>query len=401
MPPVTATKTKLRCQLLVGLGILTCAALLPLVVFSFSSASSSYFSAASYKLHYDEYDEFGPLRLPEAPSEEEEDNDDDDNDAAAALPLSFVGSAATGPQEENASKINDNNKKNENKGRGPGIRQGGEGRGKQLDKKKKDGKTDIYFVHIPKTGGSSMVKMLSDRCSKSHGDDSGEPNTMVYKKEKWVDDNGVQHRTFHLTAHAHIERYGRPQWDNAYTFAIVRHPLARQVSSFFYYFRGKDCKRFGRWKKRRIPALCLDEMSDEDKINAFHKWISRLHSLYPPDHPEHYLFGTNGHGNEVYKTFGSTQTSWLLDDHDDKHNSSSSSSSSIAVKDVFKLEELSGDVSKLSGNIPCLGSLEKMYRKNTTPTYPDYMLFAENKRTNKIINEVFADDFTNFNYEPL
>ena len=42
-----------------------------------------------------------------------------------------------------------------------------------------------------------------------------------------------------------------------------------------------------------------------------------------------------------------------------------------------------------------------MAKKNKTSKYPDYKLFSKNEETNKIINEVFADDFKHFGYELL
>merc|ERR1711865_689112 len=144
----------------------------------------------------------------------------------------------------------------------------------------------------------------------------------------------------------------------------------------------------------------LESMSDEEKLDVFHKWIIEVYNKFPPSSTEQYRFGAAGHGNEVYDTFSSTQTSWLVDPVDGV---------TIVVKDIFKLETLSHDLSRLAEHIPCLhnknnnnngqsASLE-MDHSNKTPTYPDYMLFASNIQTRRIINEVFADDFKNFDYQ--
>ena len=132
-------------------------------------------------------------------------------------------------------------------------------------------------------------------------------------------------------------------------------------------------------------------MSDEEKIAAFHAWIKELYERFPPGDPKHYRFGAAGHGNEVYDTFGASQTSWMVDPD-----------GNMVVQDIYKLEELSKDISKLAEKIPCLndGSLE-MSKKNKTAKYPDWKLFAENEETKKIINEAFADDFKNLGYDPL
>lgn len=134
-------------------------------------------------------------------------------------------------------------------------------------------------------------------------------------------------------------------------------------------------------------------MTDEEKIDAFHSWIGTMYDEYPPGSPKHYLIGSKGHGNEDSVGFNSTQTSWVVDDTD-----------TIAVKRIYKLERLSEDMSELVEAIPCLrGSSEEsenveMVHKNESPSYPNFMRFAENERTRQIIHELFASDFENFGY---
>ncbi|OEU09275.1 hypothetical protein FRACYDRAFT_248612 [Fragilariopsis cylindrus CCMP1102] len=144
-------------------------------------------------------------------------------------------------------------------------------------------------------------------------------------------------------------------------------------------------------EERLIPTLDLDSMSDEEKMDAFHEWILDVYKTFPPNTASHYRFGAAGHGNEVYDTFSSTQTSWLVDPEGE-----------MVVKEIFYLEDLSKDITKLAEHIPCLksGPLE-MDHSNKTPNYPNYMLFAKNEQTRSIINEVFADDFKNLEYSPL
>ena len=240
-------------------------------------------------------------------------------------------------------------------------------------------KIPFLFVHINKTGGTSLIRMFEERCDEE------------YYGGEWWDENEDFHRAFHATAHAYIDHYGRKTWNDAYTFAVVRHPLARQVSNFFFLAASSCQENADKCEERLIPTLDLDSMSDEEKMDAFHEWILDVYKTFPPNTASHYRFGAAGHGNEVYDTFSSTQTSWLVDPEGE-----------MVVKEIFHLEDLSKDITKLAEHIPCLksGPLE-MDHSNKTPNYPNYMLFAKNEQTRSIINEVFADDFKNLEYSPL
>jgi hypothetical protein len=248
----------------------------------------------------------------------------------------------------------------------------------------------FLFVHINKTGGTSLIKMLRQRCGKE------------YVSETWTKE--LHHRSFHATAHSYIDHYGRSVWDNAYSFAVVRHPLARQVSNFFFLVDtcisngNRICEE--RHIQTHIDGVSINELSDEMKIQSFHEWMERMYESFPPGRKLHHLFGSTGHGNEEFDTFSSTQTSWMVDPE-----------GNMAVKSVFKLETLSDDMIELAEQIPCLkeqgprgggvtnSNTVEMIKSNAAPNYPHYMLFAENERTRAIMNEVFAVDFQNFGYD--
>jgi len=235
--------------------------------------------------------------------------------------------------------------------------------------------------------------MFRDRC----------PNDWL--EESWGDD----HRTFHTTAESFINRYGRAVWDKAYTFSVVRHPLARQVSNFF--FLASICDNMPTLcDERHIPQHVrmdvVKNLTDKQRIESFHEWISDLYKAYPPGHPDQYLFGSRAQGNDENASFNSTQTSWLVDD-----------SENIVVKDVFQLEHIDEAMVNVAGKIPCLhqgdeilsndrslesnkkGSSLDMYHENATPKYPNWKLFAYNQHTRKIMEEVYAVDFQNFGYK--
>eukprot|EP00571_Detonula_confervacea_P014480 CAMPEP_0172307258 /NCGR_PEP_ID=MMETSP1058-20130122/8148_1 /TAXON_ID=83371 /ORGANISM="Detonula confervacea, Strain CCMP 353" /LENGTH=931 /DNA_ID=CAMNT_0013019371 /DNA_START=12 /DNA_END=2807 /DNA_ORIENTATION=+ len=241
----------------------------------------------------------------------------------------------------------------------------------------------FFFVHINKTGGTSLISMLGEHCTRDE-----------YVRERWETDSGYNHRSFHSTAHSYLERHGQQVWDQAYTFAVVRHPLARQVSNFFFLVstcENNKNKCEGDRNDRLIPTNKISASStEEEKIGAFHDWMWNLYQAYPPGSPEHYLFGSKGHGNEEYSTMNATQTSWLVDE----------TGQDIVVKTILKLEQLSNNgMKELSQAIPCLAKAHTMIAKNQTPKYPHYSKFANNDRTNKIMQEVFTLDYYNFGYD--
>jgi len=218
-----------------------------------------------------------------------------------------------------------------------------------------------------------------------------------YVSNKW----GNGHRSFHSTAVSYIDHYGKDTWNTAYTFAVVRHPLARQVSNYF--FLAGRCNQMMRQNpaceerkiQQRVRGSKMNELTDEEKIDAFHEWIQDLYKSFPPTSSDNYLFGSRGHGNEEMLSFNSTQTSWVVDEND-----------KISVDKIFHLESLDENMHKLIKAIPCLQNSQKekenkvvMEHTNETPKYPDYKLFAKNKRTNQIMKEVFAVDYKNFGYE--
>ncbi|MGW8181960.1 MAG: sulfotransferase family 2 domain-containing protein [bacterium] len=62
---------------------------------------------------------------------------------------------------------------------------------------------DYFFVHINKTGGTSLWKLLGQQ-------------------------------PYHRSAQEFILKFGREEWDRRYTFAFTRHPYDRAVSLYHY-----------------------------------------------------------------------------------------------------------------------------------------------------------------------
>ena len=83
--------------------------------------------------------------------------------------------------------------------------------------------------------------------SKGHGNEEcGKPFRDTKKQKLTQQSPKLQirpwHRSFHATADSYIRQYGRQVFDDAYTFAVVRHPLPRQVSNFLLFSRNVKTK---------------------------------------------------------------------------------------------------------------------------------------------------------------
>jgi len=76
------------------------------------------------------------------------------------------------------------------------------------------GRRDVMMVHIPKTAGTSIRNTLG-----------------MYPARKARPELGFKQ---HLTAKEIISIVGKPQWDQAFTFAMVRNPWDRMVSNYHY-----------------------------------------------------------------------------------------------------------------------------------------------------------------------
>merc|ERR1711937_847996 len=121
--------------------------------------------------------------------------------------------------------------------------------------------------------------MFNNRCKKE------------YVSEWWGGHKGRPwHRSFHATADSYIRQYGREVFDEAFTFAVVRHPLARQVSNFF--FLADMCEEDGSCSNsdilipKKVNGKPISKLSDDEKIQAFHDWTLRLYEKYPPGSPK-------------------------------------------------------------------------------------------------------------------
>eukprot|EP00750_Incisomonas_marina_P014483 INCI17672.2.p1 GENE.INCI17672.2~~INCI17672.2.p1 ORF type:complete len:527 (+),score=64.37 INCI17672.2:356-1936(+) len=91
----------------------------------------------------------------------------------------------------------------------------------------------VGFVHIPKTGGSSIMHVLSN-ISLAYN-----PRMLLTSKKLYIGMHHMFSRTGrpmknHQTALRQALHFGETTWDNAYTFAALRDPFDLVVSHFMY-----------------------------------------------------------------------------------------------------------------------------------------------------------------------
>jgi chondroitin 4-sulfotransferase 11 len=85
--------------------------------------------------------------------------------------------------------------------------------------------THSIYVHVPKTGGTSIARMIYDTTSKAAG----------------------SHR-----AAWEYRNYSRAWFDAYFTFAAVRHPLVRLHSAFYYLKAGGKNRKDRRWAENTL-----------------------------------------------------------------------------------------------------------------------------------------------------
>lgn len=150
----------------------------------------------------------------------------------------------------------------------------------------------IVFVHIPKTGGSSVENMLWPNPRREADLWMG----FVAPGRNRYQTGGLQH----LTATQIRQEIGAELFAACYVFSFVRHPVDRLVSQFNFLNRRAD----------------LLEMLELGRDRSFEGYLDRIRSV------EHVQW--------------MAQARFLLDDHD------------RVAADIFRLEEIEGTFPMLS-----------------------------------------------------
>lgn len=138
---------------------------------------------------------------------------------------------------------------------------------------------------------------------------------------------------------------GEGTWRDAFTFALVRNPFARQLSMFTFLLQEAGCRMpLGRrpqhCEERRLPEAGPWLKNNTELGTRFRAWIYALSAAYPPATKNQHLFGARSHGNELDTWFNASQHSWLVD-----------GAGQLLVHKVVKLEELRSSWAELQASI--------------------------------------------------
>lgn len=100
----------------------------------------------------------------------------------------------------------------------------------------------IVFIHIPKTGGTSIERLLWTREAHNHENLYGSTRNQRLLRPPWkLPANKYQLAALqHLTAAQVMTEIGEPCFRSFFSFSIVRNPFDRLVSQFEYMRRERE-----------------------------------------------------------------------------------------------------------------------------------------------------------------
>jgi hypothetical protein len=223
--------------------------------------------------------------------------------------------------------------------------------------------TSTCFIHIPKTGGTSINAYFSDK---------------YLKKFNLNDKSDI--RVKKITHHSNIDYIvnnlnSKPQ----YTFSIVRNPWDRLVSWYFYYCNSQGKKEDVFSKIEKVENLTLKN----DLIKYYNYWFEGFDSFICNclDNSSIWKHGQTLHSDFWY-TPSTNQSEWIFT----KNNS---------VDEFFKTEEMDKCWTVIKERFDLNENINLPYvRKSKHKHYKEYY----SDKTKKKVNEVYEKDIELFKY---
>lgn len=198
----------------------------------------------------------------------------------------------------------------------------------------------FVFVHIPKTGGTSIRTVLEKYATVG-----------VWRhKVNGISPSKNRKLSKHAKAAVLRECLGPARWDSLFSFAFVRNPWDRIVSNYFY----------AKMHKKSVKHKFVAQRSFEE----FVLWYGKNNASATPDMRL------------------DTQSAYLVD-----------ATGNLLVDMIGRFENLFWDFSNICSKI---GIKETVLHLNSSKhaNYRNYY----SKRTKEIVRDLFIDDVRRFNY---
>ena len=228
----------------------------------------------------------------------------------------------------------------------------------------KTDETNILFIHIPKTGGTSIEKYFSEKL-----------NIALNKNALFgfLPDNIKKQNNISIKACLHHLTYNRIMEfktffnidiNNLSVIAVVRNPYARIISDLFF------------WSRMNIPNL--------KKINVNFKSVDELKQK----------ININSSKEEIYRAIQEYLKGWF-DNHNIKQSAFITDHNGKLIENIkiLKTEHLTEDMINLG-----YSDFNKMENVNSHKIdYKDYL----DSDSIRLINEYYSTDFELLGYEKM
>ena len=243
----------------------------------------------------------------------------------------------------------------------------------------------VGFVHVNKAGGTAMIAILGKH---------SRPQMLQFTSPQALAKlRSIRSRFFHASAALQQWAVGEAAWRDAYRFALVRNPWARQVSMFHFLLETASCakpcgQRAAHCDKRLLPQAGPWLASVDLATPRFRAWIRDMAAAFPPGHPQQHLFGARFHGNERDAWYNASQISWMVDGR-----------GAVLVDDIFKLEELQQHWPTLQRRVCSLRGVpyaDGGLRKNPS-MHAHYSRYYDDQ-TRRIVAQYMQADIDRFGY---
>ena len=214
-------------------------------------------------------------------------------------------------------------------------------------------KYKIIFVHIPKTGGTSIEHAFSDDTFSDFSNpmSSGYMAQLINPRMKQMKRSTISRLSFSdKNKHWDVKKYSEEEsediFNSYFKFSFVRNPWARVYSMFIFL---------------RKPNSIFQKKSKEEQFLAFNNYVR---------------------SKKLCKF--SNQFDWLSIDN------------KLVVDEIYRFENLQKDFDKLCNKIgKDKIKLPHFYNSETKSNYVD----VYNDETREIIGEYFLKDIKKFNYK--